>query len=38
MTGHEMLDPGGRRRRLIFADGTVVEANLDSGEWSREGP
>ncbi|GAH64219.1 unnamed protein product, partial [marine sediment metagenome] len=38
MTGHEMLDPAGRRRRSIFADGTIVEANLDSGEWSREGP
>ena len=38
MTGHEMLDPAGRRRRSVFADGTVVEANLDSGEWSREGP
>jgi hypothetical protein len=34
MIGHELLDPAGRRRRSIFADGTVVEADLDSGAWT----
>ena len=38
MIGHEVLDQAGRRRRSIFADGTAVEANLDTGEWSHEKP
>ncbi len=35
MIGHELLDPAGRRRRSTFADGTVVEGDLDTGrfEW-----
>jgi len=34
MVSHELLDPAGRRRRSAFADGTVVEADLDTGEWT----
>ena len=33
LTKHEILDEGGRARRSTFSDGTVVEANLDSGEF-----
>ncbi len=35
MVAHELLDPAGRRRRSAFADGTVVEADLDTGEWTQ---
>ncbi len=34
LIGHELLDAAGRRRRSVFADGTVVEADLDSGAWT----
>jgi len=34
IVSHELLDPAGRRRRSVFADGTVVEADLDSGAWT----
>ncbi|MBQ8409012.1 MAG: hypothetical protein IJY39_09130 [Clostridia bacterium] len=33
LTSHEILDESGRARRSTFSDGTVVEANLDSGEF-----
>ena len=34
LTRHEILDERARRRRSTFSDGTVVEADLDSGEFS----
>jgi len=33
LTRHEILDESGRERRSTFSDGTVIEANLDSGEF-----
>ena len=31
---HEFVDSGRRRQRTVFADGTVVEADLDAGTFS----
>jgi hypothetical protein len=34
MTSHEALDPGRRRQRSTFADGTTVEVDFDAGTHS----
>ena len=34
LTKHEILDETTRKRRSTFSDGTVVEADLDSGDFS----
>lgn len=36
MIRHELLDSKGRRQRTVFADGTVVEVNLDDGSYKIE--
>ena len=38
LTSHEILDEATRKRRSTFSDGTVVEADLDSGEFSIKYP
>ena len=34
LTKHEIIDETTRARRSTFSDGTVVEADLDSGEFT----